>query len=237
METSLKVVITGMILFAIGFSGTCRGLAQEDHYTIKDTAVMAARVVTNETALRPQCVPGEHRRRCVNDLAAMLQRSAAIAKIQNRSIYSALRNHSPWATGLCQELIAAETPRAELPLRCRRPTPGGNIRWTSTLNADLAETPAWRSVYPRLPWTGDRRHRTYPRAKWEQNLRDSIRWLQNPWNPCDQDPITWAGHMDFIAPWMVPTNCGQTRNTFVIRREGYRPGRETTVPANLARGD
>lgn len=208
--------------------------------TTKETALMAARVATNEGALRLWCVPWERRENCRNDLGAIIQRARAAALRNERSIYDELRRHSPWATGLCHDLewrdggVRGNHPGIwdSLPRRCRRSRePGGNVRWTRTLGTDLRETSAWAAV-TRLPWAERGQRREPPRVTWERTIRDALRLLEEPWSPCATDPISWAGTMDVLAPYMAVVDCGRTRNRFVtIAREG-----SPTVPAEVAAG-
>lgn len=199
----------------------------------KLTALMAARVVINETSFAVQCVPWERRRNCINDLGAILQRSEHMAQRTGLSMHDEIRRHSPRATGRCEELLRTRSVD-DVPRRCLR-APDGNVRWTQYLNLELTAPGPWTVIYPTLPWSSRR-------SRWERTLRDAERWLERPWYPCSSPPETWGGRMDTIGPGLTPVSCGPSRNTFVIRTGRRGPAvlpRSTpgTVPASVARGD
>jgi hypothetical protein len=196
----------------------------DDADDMKQTALVAARVATNESSFRPQCVPWERRSLCVHDLAAIMQRTEMMAVRAGRSMRDELRLHSPRASGLCLELDVLGVPDAERPRRCRGFTPRGNTRWTAVLGLDGHAPPGWHAFTGGLPWSSRR-------ARWVSNLRAAMRWLENPWYPCAEAPEVWAGHGDAIAPELVRVDCRRTSNTYLVRERGVR-----SIPANTAAG-
>ena len=218
LGAAVLLVVVVFVLKSCGVGAQPPELAGTE---LKLTALMAARVAANETAIATQCVPWERRERCVNDLGMIIQRTRGMAG--GRSLYDELRRHSPRATGRCLELRLAEVHPNEWPRRCRLPA-AGNVRWSPWLRLDGREPETWRDVV-RLPWS-------MREGRWVRLLQDASRLLRMEWEPCEVSPETWGGVGDVPWPGLYPIDCGPTRNIPYAR---LLPG-DRTLPASIARG-